>query len=52
MHTQAFTSCVARDAPLVDEALLSPFWKWIARTVAAAVLSLGIGLIRAARRSS
>jgi drug/metabolite transporter superfamily protein YnfA len=73
----------------VDEALLSPFWKWIARTgapiaailipaafflsmasptatepngllnlayigalfLAAAVLSLGIGLIRAARRS-
>jgi hypothetical protein len=72
----------------VDEALLSPFWKWIARTgapiaailiptaflfvanptatepngllnlayigaifLAAAVLSLGVGLIRAARRS-
>jgi drug/metabolite transporter superfamily protein YnfA len=52
----------------VDEALLPPFWKWIARTgapmepngllslayigalfLAAAVLSLGIGLIRAAR---
>jgi hypothetical protein len=50
----------------VDEAMLSPFWKWRARTgtpVAAinvayvgalfltiAVLSLGVGLIRAARR--
>ena len=56
----------------VDEAVLSPFWKWIARTgtpiaamqpnglvnlayiggvfLAAAVVSLGVGLIRAARR--
>jgi hypothetical protein len=38
----------------VDEAVLSPFWKWLARVgalfLAAAVLSLGVGLIRAARR--
>jgi hypothetical protein len=34
----------------VDEAVLSPLWKWIARTgapIAAILIPLGIGLIRA-----